>query len=119
VEVPFDAALPLNASQISIKDLLFLTSAPRFVTLSACAAGHALGDDTEGIGLAHAFLAAGSQSVIAPSRDVRDTLAARLAEHLYSEDFAVDPAAALRRAQLALRRLSPGEDWAAFRAWVP
>jgi CHAT domain-containing protein len=74
----------------------------------------------ESIGLAHAFLAAGAQVVIAAVRPVPDEEAAALMTAFYAELSRGAPAEeALRRAQLALRtgkRISTGFS---FRAFVP
>jgi CHAT domain-containing protein len=112
----FESALPLaGGARITIGDVLALAPAPRRVVLSGCDAARS---DAEGLGLAQAFLAAGSEEVVAPVRPVADTLAEALANALYG---APQPslARALRAAQLAVRAADPAADWSAFRALAP
>jgi CHAT domain-containing protein len=69
------------------------------------------------MGLAHAFLIAGSSVVVAPTRPVDDTLTRELMKRLYAELSAGHSlAAALQRAQASLARDLPSSDWSAFRA---
>jgi len=108
-----EARLPLSSgSALGILDVLTRTRVPRRVVLSACDTGRAPSARTETIGLAHAFILAGSEFVIAPTRKVDDALAAKLAVVLYRELLAgVEPSEALRRAQKEARN----GDWAAWR----
>jgi CHAT domain-containing protein len=81
------------------------TRAPRLVNLSGCRAGaerRSLGG--EGEGLAAAFLAAGTETVVAPMWPVRDDAAQAFNEALYRELARPDtePAQAARTAQLSL-----------------
>ena len=91
--------------------------------LSGCDAARAVGE-SEGLGLAQALVAAGSEEVLAPVRPVADTLASKLATALYAGktgDAACDLGAsgslaqAARAALIELRKSDPAADWAAFR----
>jgi tetratricopeptide (TPR) repeat protein len=110
-----------DGGRFTLADLIARRDLPRIVVLAACDAakfGPATGK-VQGFGIAHGFVAAGSDVVIAPVRPVRDHDAAALAEALYGDpDFVLDPVSALARAQLALRSRSESADWAAFRAIV-
>ncbi len=105
-----------------VVDVLAQGLAPRHVVLSGCETGVLQRDGlVGGVSLAHAFLAAGSQSVIATTTRVQDGVALALGEALYgrvsaSETF--EPVAALRRAQLELRGRFDDEQWASFRVWL-
>lgn len=109
--------------QLSVSDILVLRRVPDFVLLSGCeTAQTSPGDGAIGLGLAQAFLIAGSRAVVATSRPVDDALAERVMTALHLELGAtpgLDLAAALREAQLAVRRETPAADWAAFRVLVP
>lgn len=114
----FASVLPLaRGGRLTIGDILALRRGPRTVVLSSCEAARSEGE-TEALGLAQAFLAIGSAEVLAPTRKVDDTLAARLAGALH---FRADdpPRAAMQRAILALRAAMPEGDWAAFRILTP
>jgi len=116
------SALPLAAGgRLTVGDLLLLERAPRWVVLSGCeTARTAGGSAAETVGLAHAFLAAGAGEVVAAVRPVADADGLRLFEAFYRAWTAgEEPAVALRRAQLELRRADPAADWAAFRILAP
>jgi tetratricopeptide (TPR) repeat protein len=119
----FESALGLaEGGSLTVGDVLALPRAPALVVLAACETARST-DDTggEGLGLAHAFLAAGARGVVAPMRAVEDSLAARVSGALYAsmvtKEF--DAALALRNAQRAVRATAPDADWAAFRLVVP
>jgi hypothetical protein len=115
----FESSLPLaEGGRLTIGDVLALAPAPRRVVLSGCDAARSDGD-SEGLGLAQAFLAAGAEEVVAPVRPVSDVLAERLASALYA-DGPPPPApgalaTALQHAQAIVRDADPSADWAAFR----
>jgi tetratricopeptide (TPR) repeat protein len=109
---------------ITFGDILALHRAPRTVVLSACEAARTTassGSLGNGLGLAHAFVLAGSASVVAPTRRVDDALAATIAARVAAgvSTDSPDLASALREAQRAARREDPSADWAAFRVVVP
>jgi len=117
------ALLLAGGDRLLIPDILALPQAPRWVVLLACQSGQVI--DRSGvasIGLAQAFIAAGSEEVIAASRALDDRRAAELSRVIYRHFRAGDGAEkkwplaeALRRAQ----EEAPGSDAAALRAFVP
>ncbi len=109
-----EARLPLaNGTALGILDVLTRTRVPRRVVLSACETGRAADASTETIGLAHAFVLAGSETVVAPTRVVPDALAAQVSIGYYRALLrGNDPGKALFLAQ---RALDPASDWAAWR----
>lgn len=116
----FESALPLaGQSRLTVADILALPNVPELVALAGCetarSSAQAQGDS---LGLAHAFLSAGSRGVIASPRLVDDAVAASFVDELYRSEVSADVAAAVREAQLRLRSRSPNADWAAFRALI-
>jgi CHAT domain-containing protein len=120
------ALLLARDDRLEIADILSLTRAPRFVVLMACESG-SLSSRTavNGLGLAHAFIASGSEEVIAASRILEDQSARQISQRIHSgllqlrkqgEQSWLLPEA-LRRAQLELEGTS--SDFAALRAFVP
>ena len=92
--------------------MLSLAPAPARVVLSGCDSAKSEGD-AEGLGLAQAFVAAGSKEVLAPTRPVPDVLAAKIASRIHRDNAPL--ANALRDAVSDLRKEDPKSDWAAFR----
>lgn len=117
----WDSALPLaNGERLGVSEILTMPRVPPLVVLSGCETGRA-GQDTplEGMGLAHAFLVAGSQRVVAAIRPVRDQAARRLVEAFYREaGGGADAVTALQAAQNELQAAAPDSDWAAFRVFT-
>jgi CHAT domain-containing protein len=115
----WDSMLPLAAGgRLLVSDVLALRRVPARVVLSGCSAAHtssASPGDT--LGIAQAFLVAGSDVVVAPTRDVADALSASYVASLYASLDAAggDLAKAARAAQLHLREADPSGDWASFR----
>jgi cellulose synthase operon protein C len=105
---------------LKIDDVLTLAHTPASVVISGCEGGETDADvPAEGMGLAHAFLLAGAEVVVAPTRRVRDADAEWLMRAFYEHWAAGESlAVALQRAQLELVRTRPGADGAAFRALV-
>ncbi len=120
-EQVLDGELALaGESSLTVADILALADPPSVVLLSGCETARAKDSAIESLGLAQAFVTAGSQLVLATSRPVDDTLAAAFAQGFY-EALAQerDP---LRACHLALRAgsaRSPQADWGAFRVLVP
>lgn len=111
----WESALPLaGGGRLGVADVLALAPAPSRVVLSGCDAAKSEGD-AEGLGLAQAFVAAGSNEVLAPVRPVADVLAAKLASKIHRERTAAPLAFVLRDAANAMRKEDPAADWAAFR----
>jgi cellulose synthase operon protein C len=117
----WDSALPLAGSErLTVGDILTLPVAPRQVVLSGCETGR-VGNDAavEAMGLAHAFLVAGADSVVAAARPVRDDVASELVAAFYRASASgAAPAEALRRAQWEFWAKATYRDWAAFRLFT-
>jgi tetratricopeptide (TPR) repeat protein len=113
----WESALPLaRGGRLGVPDILALGRAPRRVVVTGCEAAKS-GGDTEGLGLAQAFIVAGADEVLAPVRQVEDAVARRFASALY--DAQTSLALAARRAALELRAENAASDWTAFRVLVP
>lgn len=117
----FSSGLPLaEGGRLDVADILALERAPDRVVLSGCETATAAADArAESLGLAQAFVVAGSGAVVAAVRPVDDRLASELSRKLYAEGPPLDMPAALRRAQLSLAGEKPQSDWATFRVLVP
>ncbi len=114
----WDSALPLSGgSRLTVGDILMLDRAPSQVVLSGCETGRTSSRAAaESVSLAHAFLVAGSRSVVAATRPVADSVAMRLVTAYYrARASGLPPGRALRDAQIDLRRHDPGADWSSFR----
>ncbi len=83
----WDSHLPLAAGgRLTVDDVLALPRSPARVVLSGCETGASSEESAvESIGLAHAFLAAGSTTVIAAVRPVADRESAALMQSFYAE----------------------------------
>lgn len=118
----WDSSLQLaDGSRLTLADLLALRPVPSWVVLSSCDAGlsseQARG---EGVGIAQAFLLAGSRAVIAATERVEDGTARALIDELYRGwEPGADLPRQLQRAQLALRQKRPDADWQSFRLFEP
>jgi hypothetical protein len=116
------ALLLAGGERVTVADVLALPRVPARVVLSGCETGieGEQGGGPPGLGLADAFIAAGSAAVVASTRRVDDAsadlfmraLAAALAR---TPD---DVPLALQRAQLDARSALPSTEWSAFRAFV-
>lgn len=117
--------LPLaDNSSLALGEVLSLSPrVPKWVVLSACDAARTSEEAPgEGIGLANAFLLAGSQGVVAAMQQVPDESARALMRELYGGWKAgEDLPSQLRRAQLACHEKNPSAcaSWASFRLLVP
>jgi len=116
--------LPLaDGSRLTLGDVLALRRAPAWVVLSACDAGRSSDQaPVEGLGLANAFLLAGSQAVVAARRPVADRSTRELMRELYRGwRPGTDIARQLQRAQLSQRLTDPraAAAWGSFRLLVP
>jgi hypothetical protein len=94
---------------------------PAWVILSSCDTGRTSADiPVQGLGLAHAFLLAGSRSVIASTRPAGDRQIPAFFAELYRQwEREPDLAMALQRAELDWRQRDPRADWASFRLFEP
>jgi hypothetical protein len=118
----WDSSLLLaKETKVTLGDLLALDRLPAWVVLSGCETGRSTTDvPVAGLGLAHAFLLAGSRAVVASTRPTDDRSLPGFFAELYQEWQAnPDLAVALQRAQLAWRRRAPEADWASFRLFEP
>jgi len=114
---PLFSAIQLADSWLSLYDLYSLRLHASLVTLSACETGmsQVLGGD-ELVGLAHGLFQAGSASVVVSLWSVNDASTASLMGRFYRylEDGS-RPAAAMREAQVEVRRMYPHPyHWAPF-----
>ncbi len=118
-----DSGLRLADGWLSVADILALPSVPELVVLSACEGARAEANgDLGGLGVAEAFVAAGTSAVIAATRPVPDATASVLFQKFYalrSADPQLSAAALLRAAALGLRAEQPTADWSSFRVLVP
>jgi cellulose synthase operon protein C len=110
-----------GGSRLTVADLLALRRVPRWVVLSGCETGRSSEAPIEGLGLAQAFVLAGSRAVIATTRTVEDRDAEAMVKDLYTHETGTPPdlAALLRQAQLAWRKRDPNAHWASFRVFEP
>jgi len=108
-------------TELTLGDFLALERVPAWVVLSGCDTGRSSAETpVEGLGLAHAFLLAGSRAVVASTRPAADRTVPAFFADLYRRwDRGPDLAEALRRAQLSWRQRNPGADWASFRLFEP
>ncbi len=115
VSSPWEAWLLLADGKLSALDILAGAWPMRTVVLSGCetGAGQSLANH-EQVGLAQAFVVAGSQSVIAPDRRVSDAEATRFTRLFYLAGGAERPAQALQQVSAAMRLV--GDDaWLGWR----
>jgi tetratricopeptide (TPR) repeat protein len=110
-----------DETELTLGDFLALARVPAWVVLSGCDTGRSSAEiPVEGLGLAHAFLLAGSQAVVASTRPADDRTVPAFFIDLYRQwDREPDLAVALQRAQLAWRQRGLGADWASFRLFEP
>jgi len=118
----WDSSLLLaEGTRLTLGDFLALDRVPAWVILSACDAGQSSAETpVQSLGLAHAFLLAGSRSVVASTRPAADRQMPEFFADLYRQwDREPDLAVALQHAQLSWRRRNPVADWAGFRLFEP
>lgn len=116
-----ESRLSLAGGELGVVDILAARAVPRRVVLSACESGRTRLDVMpETLGLAHAFLLAGSDAAVAPTRAVPDALAGQVGIALHKElQREPDVAKSFRAAMLATRAKDPSADWPAWRAFRP
>lgn len=113
--------------RISAAQIVAGQRSPDLVVLGACSAGRISSDSIDGgMNIAAAFLLAGAQLVVAPTRDVDDEAAHELGVGLYRDLEAADAEVLVRAlAQEQREQLSRGEvltqstSFSAWRAWTP
>lgn len=112
------ALLLADGARLDTGGILALAHAPTTAFLSGCETGRTDDRTVLSLGLAQAFVLAGTKEVIASVRPVDDATTEAIARAVYASDLdALTPA--LRAAQRALSKSSPSADWAAFRVIVP
>lgn len=104
-------------TRLTLGDLLALERVPAWVVLSGCDTGRSSAETpVESLGLAQAFLLAGSRAVIASTRPADDRAVATFFPELYRKwSRQRDLAVAFQQAQLSWRQRNPGTDWSGFR----
>lgn len=113
------AALSMaDGGRLTVADILAAPSAPNVAVLTACEAARS-SPGSEALGIAQAFVIAGSRYALAPSRPVDDAHAGAFGRAFHrSLGKELDVAEAYRLALLELRAHAPGADWAAFRLFA-
>ena len=117
--------LELPEGRLSAAQIIAAQRAPAIVVLGACEAG--MGDPRAidgGVNLVTAFLLAGAQLVVAPTRAIEDETALELATGLYRELPPQRAADGLIAALTQLQRsqdpaVAPAASFRSWRAWVP
>jgi hypothetical protein len=116
------ALLLAGGERLTVADVLALPRVPALVVLSGCETGieGEEGGGPPGLGLADAFIAAGSAAVVASTRRVDDATADPFMRALATALMRTpdDVPLALQRAQLEARSALPSTEWSAFRAFV-
>jgi len=110
-----------DESELTLGDLLALGRVPAWVVLSACDTGRSSAETpVASLGLANAFLLAGSRAVVASTRPADDRTVPAFFVELYQQwEHEPDLAVALQHAQLSWRQRTPGAGWASFRLFEP
>lgn len=120
--------LVLDGQTVRAAQIVAGQRAPQIVVLGACSAGTPSPEAIDGgMNLASAFLLAGAQLVIAPTRPVDDAVARRLAAELYASDpLELSPTTlAARLAEVQRAEVEAGapddlrESRLNWRAWTP
>ena len=113
---PTGGALDLADGRLGTAEIITRGIQPRVAVLAGCATG--VSNDNEGWGaLPSAFLAAGTQTVVATLRPVEDSDAALVMRGFYEAGGAEHPVVALASAQRDLAAGHAPHVWAWFAAW--
>jgi tetratricopeptide (TPR) repeat protein len=97
----FESELTLHEGRLTVADLLTLSApTPPLVILSGCETGTSRSGGVEALGLAQAFVLAGSEAVVATEAPLDDRLAAKAMECLHARRPVLGTAKALRAAFL-------------------
>lgn len=86
------------------------------MVLTGCATAASV-DAEDWTSLPSAFLAVGSEQVVATVRSVADADAAAVTGAYYEQDATLGPVARLAAAQRVLSRTQPPSRWASFAVW--
>lgn len=117
---PWQARLRLASGSYELADALASAQPPRLVVLVGCETARTADGHVATLGLAQAFVHAGSEAAVAAVRPVDDSLASAFSEAFYAAspvERGID--VAFREAVLSLMRSHPGADVGAFRLIVP
>ncbi len=113
-----ETGLDLGLGRLTVADVLSLRRVPEIVVLSACETARS-DSERKIAGLAHAFLSAGSQSVIAPTRRVSDEISREFVAALYeswpASGSLVGVSEAARHASQKVSGTRGISDWSAYR----
>jgi tetratricopeptide (TPR) repeat protein len=109
-------ALQLADGLLTTTDVIDAAIGPRVVMLTGCATS-ASADAEAWTGFPSAFLASGSQHVIATLRAVDDAPAAAMIAAYYQQPETLSPPERLAAAQRAVAETLDVEVWSAFAAW--
>lgn len=118
----WNSALRLaKGTSLKITDLLSIEHAPDTVVLLGCETGLSHAESGSNIGLAQAFLAAGSQTVIASTRPLSDAASKRFSSLFYGQvaTKSDDVAGEFQKAHVAQREQSRTDDWSSLRLYIP
>ncbi|MEM7151494.1 MAG: CHAT domain-containing protein [Myxococcota bacterium] len=103
--------------QLAVHEILLLSHAPRHVVLNACRSG-VVDVQHAGTSLALAFLAAGSEQVLASPEATEDLLDAELGQRLYEGLTPGEPLdLAVQLHRLMARRVAAGDSVGRLRVW--
>lgn len=108
-----------GGTRLELADALALAVAPKHAVLVACESAAGRNKSGGGMNLSFALIAAGTRTVVAPSRSVSDTLSQRFVRALYgalTDTHAQGWAVAVQQASLQIRSRHPTSDWSSFRA---
>jgi tetratricopeptide (TPR) repeat protein len=116
--IDFDgAALMLADGAVAPVEIARLARGPRRVVLASCGASAGT-DDMGGGSLAHAFLDAGAEHVVATKWTIEDGDAARLVAAFYDAGGDRDPIRGLEAAQRRLAGTLTARTWASFEVFA-
>ncbi|HCH66968.1 MAG: hypothetical protein CL927_15675 [Deltaproteobacteria bacterium] len=109
-----------DGAQLAAWELLYLHQVPAVVSMTACESSRSEAGDTERVGLAQAFVLAGSRAVLAADVPIDDHLAGRYGR-VWAQALAQhQPAtAAWLSANQAVFEEFPEAPWWSFRLWSP
>ncbi len=105
--------LALADGRVTAADILAWRVGPRLVVLPTCASAATIRTEMWD-SLAAAFLAAGSQHVVATLASVQDRVAADFTQQFYRANGLRDPVGGVTRALRAMARRYPVADWSPF-----
>lgn len=108
-----------SREQLEVSDVLALERVPSFVVLSGCETGLESRDAGFSLGMAQAFIARGSELVLATTRRVPDALGEKLAGLMYRDGSQTFRAESLTEALRSLRREESAlGEWPSYRLYV-